>query len=296
MISNVFLCVFLAVFGAHHFAAGQLCARLGRHLLETKCILTPEGGEGPYYLSYPELIRSDIREDRQGLKLKLKFTLTDVTKCEPIRNASIDVWQADPYGFYSSYTKNSPDAKRRRRRAAVDEAKLALGVPHSPPTDNTTFLRGVQFTDDQGRAEFTTVFPGKKFLETQFRILLIKTPPPHFPAISTHPLHPSSPGWYAFRTPHIHVMAHVDGKTVHVSQLYFQNSLINQIKRFSPYKGRAKLAAKNEADYIFRRDSGHLTMINNVRPSDGKRLSRGLTGEVTLGMDPSKQSVKALKP
>ncbi len=161
MIFNVFLCVFLAVFGAHHFAAGQLCARLGRHLLETKCILTPEGGEGPYYLSYPELIRSDIREDRQGLKLKLKFTLTDVTKCEPIRNASIDVWQADPYGFYSSYTKNSPDAKRRRRRAAVDEAKLALGVPHSPPTDNTTFLRGVQFTDDEGRAEFTTVFPGK---------------------------------------------------------------------------------------------------------------------------------------
>lgn len=91
-------------------------------------------------------------------------------------------------------------------------------------------------------------------------------------------------------------MAHVNGQTVHVSQLYFQNSLINQIKRFTPYKGRAKVVAKNEADYIFRRDNGHLTMINNVKPSDGKRMSRGLTGEVTLGMDPSKQSLKALKP
>lgn len=161
MSSQTLLLLACALVATFNFANGQLCARLGRHLLETKCILTPEGGEGPYYLSYPDLIRSDIREDRQGLKLKLKFVLTDVTKCEPIRNASIDIWQADPYGFYSSYTKNSPDAVRRRRRAAVDEAKLALGVPHAPPTDNTTFLRGVQFTDDEGRAEFTTVFPGK---------------------------------------------------------------------------------------------------------------------------------------
>lgn len=147
--------------GSLAFANGQLCARLGRHLLETKCVLTPEGGEGPYYLSYPNLIRQDIREDRQGLKLKLKFTLTDITKCEPIKNASIDIWQADPFGSYSSYTKNDPDAVARRRRAAVDEAKLALGVPHAPPTDNSTFLRGVQFTDDEGKAEFTSVFPGK---------------------------------------------------------------------------------------------------------------------------------------
>ena len=154
--------VFIALFsfGTLALVNSQLCARLGRHLLETTCVLTTEGGEGPYYLAYPNLIRKDIREDRQGLTLKLKFTLTDITKCEPIKNASIDIWQADPFGFYSSYTKNSPD-NVRRRRAAVDEAKLSLGVPHAPATDNTTFLRGVQFTDDQGQAEFTTVFPGE---------------------------------------------------------------------------------------------------------------------------------------
>ena len=89
-------------------------------------------------------------------------------------------------------------------------------------------------------------------------------------------------------------MAHVDGKTVHVSQLYFQNSLINQIKRFTPYKQRAKVAVRNEEDYIFKRDSGHLTMVTKVKPTDGKRLSRGLTGEITLGMDTSKTSAKAL--
>lgn len=146
-------------------AQGQLCARMGRHLLETTCVLTPEGGEGPYYIDYPNLIRKDIREDRSGLEVKLKFTLTDVTKCEPIKNASIDIWQADPFGFYSSYTKNSPDAvekpkSARTARATPSREQLDLGVPHSPPTDNTTFLRGVQFTDDEGKAEFTTIFPG----------------------------------------------------------------------------------------------------------------------------------------
>ena len=147
---------------------GQLCARLGRHLLETTCVLTPEGGEGPYYLSYPNLIRKDIREDRSGLPLILKFTLTDITKCEPIRNASIDIWQADPFGFYSSYTKNSPDAvekpksprSRSTRASTPTKEQLDLGVPHAPPTDNTTFLRGIQFTDNEGKADFITVFPG----------------------------------------------------------------------------------------------------------------------------------------
>ncbi|KAJ6224433.1 hypothetical protein RDWZM_002978 [Blomia tropicalis] len=240
--------------------SAKLCARMGRHLLETTCVLTPEGGEGPYYISYPELIRKDIREDRTGLPLQLKFTLTDVTKCEPIHNASIDIWQADPYGFYSSYTKNSPDARRRRRAAVQDEKRLSLGVPHAPPTDNTTFLRGVQFTDENGEAEFLTVFPG----------------------------------WYSSRTPHIHVMAHVNGKTVHVSQIYFKNDLIRNIKRLSPYKQRANLAPTNEADYIFRRDNGHLAIVNQIKPTDGRRISRGLTGQITLGMDPSKTSKKAL--
>lgn len=130
------------------FASAQLCSKMGRHLLQHQCVLTPEGTEGPYYLSYPDLIRKDIREDRQGIALRLKFTVTDITKCEPVKNASIDIWQADPFGFYSSYVKNSPDSAPK-------------SVLHAPPTDNTTFLRGIQFTDDNGVAEFVTVFPGE---------------------------------------------------------------------------------------------------------------------------------------
>ncbi|KAH9412830.1 hypothetical protein DERP_009812 [Dermatophagoides pteronyssinus] len=224
----------------------ELCARLGRHILQHQCVLTPEGTEGPYYLPY-HLVRSDIRENRPGLQFKLKFKVTDITKCEPMKNVTIDIWQADALGTYSSYTKNLPTT-------------VPKSVLHADPTDNTTFLRGVQITDDNGEVEFMTVFPGQ----------------------------------YAFRTPHIHLQAHVNGTTVHVAQLYFENSLNNRMARLTPYKQRVNKEIRNEDDYIFRRDNGDATIIHNIKPLDGKRLSRGLNGEMIIGIDPSHESSSAL--
>lgn len=127
-------------------ASGQICARLGRHLLQHQCILTQEGTEGPYYLPY-HLLRSDIRENRPGIPLKLKLTITDVSRCLPLNNVTVDIWQADALGTYSSYTKNSPTS-------------VPKSVLHADPTDNSTFLRGIQLTNKEGIAEFMTVFPG----------------------------------------------------------------------------------------------------------------------------------------
>ncbi|KAH7639628.1 hypothetical protein HUG17_3661 [Dermatophagoides farinae] len=225
---------------------GQICARMGRHLLQHQCVLTPEGTEGPYYLPY-HLVRSDIRENRPGLTFKLKFTITDITKCEPIKNVTIDIWQSDALGTYSSYTKNSATT-------------VPKSVLHADPTDNTTFLRGVQMTDENGHVEFMTVFPGQ----------------------------------YAFRTPHIHLQAHVNGTTVHVAQLYFENIMNNRIARFSPYKQRVNKEIRNEDDYIFRRDNGDATIIHNIQPLDGRRLSRGLKGEMIIGINPTHESSSAL--
>ncbi len=130
--------------------SSQHCAKFGRHLLQHQCVLTPEGTEGPYYLP-EQLVRRDIRENRTGLPFRLKFTFTDVNTCEPLSNVSVDIWQCDPLGFYSSYTKNSPNT-------------APTSVLHAPPTDNSTFLRGVQITDKNGVAEFMTVFPGIKLI------------------------------------------------------------------------------------------------------------------------------------
>ena len=132
------LVVFLALI--HH--STQQCHKFGRHLLQHQCVLTPESSEGPYYLQ-TNLIRSDVREDREGLPFKLRMTFTDINTCEPLRNVSVDIWQADAGGEYSGYVE------------AVPTTSL-----HTKPTDSKTFLRGIQMTDKNGKVEFTTIFPG----------------------------------------------------------------------------------------------------------------------------------------
>lgn len=91
-------------------------------------------------------------------------------------------------------------------------------------------------------------------------------------------------------------MVHLpSGKTVHVTQLYFPDPMNNRINRVMPYKQRAKsLATKNANDYIFRRDSGERTIMSNIKPLDGRFVSKGVVGEMILGVNPNTQSTHAL--
>ncbi|OKK17244.1 intradiol ring-cleavage dioxygenase [Streptomyces sp. CB00455] len=92
------------------------------------CVLTTEWGSGPYYLDLGRL-RSDITEGREGVPLRLDLTLVRVSAgCRPLAGATVDVWQADAQGAYS--------------------------------TGKETFLRGTQTTDSTGRCVFRTVLPG----------------------------------------------------------------------------------------------------------------------------------------
>ncbi|XP_054155493.1 uncharacterized protein LOC128953966 [Oppia nitens] len=222
----------------------QYCSKFGRHLLQHQCVLTPEGTEGPYYLPR-NLIRRDIREDRQGLPFRLKLTITDVNSCEPLRNVSVDIWQCDASGKYSGYIGHRPTS-----------------VQHAQPTDNTTFLRGVQITDDNGRAEFNTIFPG----------------------------------WYGGRTTHIHIQTHMGGKTVYTGQLYFTDKLVNRIARMQPYNMTTGHRNTNEGDYIFRRDSGNDTIIKRIKmiKQTNRLLASGLVGEMIIGLNPNTESPYAL--
>jgi protocatechuate 3,4-dioxygenase beta subunit len=94
------------------------------------CTLTPEETEGPFYID-ADAIRSDIREDREGTQLRLGVRVRDAERCEPIRNAVVDVWHCDAGGAYS-------------------------GVQG----DSERFLRGAQVTDRDGIVEFATIYPG----------------------------------------------------------------------------------------------------------------------------------------
>lgn len=139
--SSQLICVLALVCGVQQSL--QYCSKFGRHLLQHQCVLTPESTEGPYYLE-TNLIRKDIREDREGLPFRLKMTFTDINTCEPLHNISVDVWQADASGQYSGYVEAKPTT-----------------TLHTQPTDSKTFLRGIQLTDKNGKAEFMTIFPGK---------------------------------------------------------------------------------------------------------------------------------------
>jgi protocatechuate 3,4-dioxygenase beta subunit len=105
------------------------------------CTLTAQETEGPYYFD-ADSIRSDIREDRKGTRLRLAVRVRDAKKCEPLRNAVVDVWHCDALGVYSGFESAS------------------TGGPGGGRTDSEKYLRGAQVTNSDGIVEFVTVYPG----------------------------------------------------------------------------------------------------------------------------------------
>jgi protocatechuate 3,4-dioxygenase beta subunit len=151
------------------------------------CVLTPELTEGPYYIA-GEKVRSNITEGRPGTKLALALTVVDASSCKPIKGAAVDIWHADALGVYSGVQGNTG-----------------------------TFMRGIQRTDAQGLAQFTTVYPG----------------------------------WYTGRAVHIHVKVHLGGTVVHTGQLFFPDPTTDVAYRKAPYNTRGARNTRNANDSIF---------------------------------------------
>jgi protocatechuate 3,4-dioxygenase beta subunit len=95
------------------------------------CTLSPEQTEGPYYFDV-DMIRGDIRDDREGTTLRLALRVLDAATCSPLPDAVVDIWHCDALGVYSGF----------------DEGEGA------------TFLRGAQVTNTDGVAELVTIYPG----------------------------------------------------------------------------------------------------------------------------------------
>jgi len=108
------------------------------------CAVTPEETAGPYYFD-ADRIRSDIREDREGARLRLALRVRDAASCSPIADAVVDIWHADAGGAYSGF-----DGARGGARGG------AGGMAQS----ETRYLRGAQVTNADGIVEFTTIHPG----------------------------------------------------------------------------------------------------------------------------------------
>jgi protocatechuate 3,4-dioxygenase beta subunit len=155
------------------------------------CVLSPEMTEGPYYVAADAKIRKDIRAGQPGTPLALKLGVANVASCKPVKGAAVDIWHASAGGVYSDEQQNN--------------------------TVGQTFLRGVQKTNANGIATFTTIYPG----------------------------------WYPGRTVHIHVKVHISGNVVHTGQLFFNDKLTDAVFLKSPYASRGSRDTRNSNDSIY---------------------------------------------
>jgi protocatechuate 3,4-dioxygenase beta subunit len=104
------------------------------------CTLAPALTLGPCYAE--TLVRKDISEGYPGLPVRLSFQVVYADTCEPVPDATVDIWHTNAAGIYSAFAKGSMCNPTDEEAAAAK------------------FFRGVQPTDANGRADFDTVFPG----------------------------------------------------------------------------------------------------------------------------------------
>ncbi|GAW02906.1 extracellular dioxygenase [Lentinula edodes] len=130
---------------------------------------------------------------------------------------------------------------------------------------NSTFLRGIQQTDDEGVVTFDTVFPGH----------------------------------YSGRATHIHMIAHLNatllsnntlsgGTVPHVGQVFWDQDLINDVEATYPYNTNTIVITENVDDRVFSTETEDTTsdpVLEYVYL--GSNLSDGLFAWVTIAVNTS---------
>jgi len=121
------------------------------------------------------------------------------------------------------------------------------GDDHKTAAKGATFLRGAQISDSAGKVAFKTIWPG----------------------------------WYEGRTPHIHVKAHLDARTVLTAQLFIPDALSEYLYENVPaYKRPRQRDTFNRHDGIALQ--GGEAMVASVK--EGKD---GYVLALVLGVDPA---------
>ncbi|MGI9260668.1 MAG: hypothetical protein ACR2QR_01460 [Woeseiaceae bacterium] len=162
----------------------------------------PEMVEGPYY-STGGKYRSDIREDQAGQKLDLTITVVSAEDGSALAGVDVDLWQCNATGHYSGYDNNPDDIPDN----------ISNGIP---ATNDDTFLRGRQTTNEDGQLTFQTIYPG----------------------------------WYTLRTPHIHLKIFEGNLCNTTTQLYLPERTNQDVYGTSDYARVVEQDTFNNTDLV----------------------------------------------
>ncbi|KAG8727480.1 hypothetical protein FRC11_013073, partial [Ceratobasidium sp. 423] len=256
------------------------------------CVTTPEVTEGPYYVNN-ELLRQDIREDQEGVDLVLDIGVMDVTTCQPLDQALVEIWHCNATGHYSGFTganmggggggngtapggnSSAPTGSMSLPTGTESSSAMSSAMPTGAPgggggstsmTDQLSFLRGGYATNSQGMVEFSTKYPG----------------------------------FYTGRTVHIHTMVHTNysvatndsiishaGTVRHIGQLFFDDALNEKILSQGIYANTTESRTYNDEDSIL--DSENADGYNAYASTElmGETETDGILAYITIGVDPT---------
>lgn len=154
------------------------------------CQLEKDSHEGPYFTCAPATGK-DIAPDQDGQNLTVAMRLLN-KDCQPISGGVIDIWSCNATGHYSGYSSD-PDKRPPMVKAIV--------FGHIKPDESPRFCRGALTTDEDGIAEFNTVYPG-----------------------------------YYYGVPiHIHMKAHVAGENLLTTQANLPEEVNQRVMQTEPY-------------------------------------------------------------
>jgi protocatechuate 3,4-dioxygenase beta subunit len=194
------------------------------------CVLIPSETQGPYpllsVLSNPDMIRQDITEGRTGVPMRINLTLVNLNDgCAPLPDLAVYIWQCDKDGVYSGYAQ-----------------------PGGVNTVGQTFCRGIQYTDCNGVAAFTTMYPG----------------------------------WYNGRITHTHFQVYLDtaGSVTATSQLAYPPEITTVVYNSALYSahGQNTSVPSFASDNVF--SDGYITQLLSVTGD----INTGYVGELIVGI------------
>lgn len=139
------------------------------------------------------------------------------------------------------------------------------GAGEADPSNlDSTWLRGVQQTDEDGVVAFNSIFPGH----------------------------------YTGRTTHIHVMVHAGAEALpngtlysttasHVGQMYFDQDLISQVEELEPYSANEQPLMTNAEDRILSEEAA--TGVDPIMSfvTLGEGVEDGILAWLAFGVDMS---------